>query len=410
MSKLPGRPSGAELPGRPSGAELPGRPSGAELPGRPSGATPHLLCGHATDTLSPAERSRLYRAALADQDIFDQLVEEESWRRIFSAPGVRQELLEALAEPAPAIAPGRERGITDALRGWLAGLWGVLEGGERHFAAKRGRRYMPSLAMGAAAAGLLALVLIPRWLELGVAGPLGPGEEPPKIATAPAGETAPGFVAKSYGGSPRHSSDEAPPRFVAKSYGGSPESTAEPRPASATRSLWPKSTGSDYLNLSYTLELNQPGGARQVPDTYAFSPGDQFRLRLGVDFTAWLYLFNRAVGDDTYSVLYPHTAGERGPLPPSQRDVLLPAGIWLTMDDSPEDEELVLVVSAQPWPPAEAGRAAIPAGELDAALAGAEADFGSLSWRRSEVEDRVRFTVEEGESAVVVVLRLLPDS
>ena len=69
----------------------------------------HLLSGHATDTLSSSERRHLYRAALDDQEIFDQLVEEESWRQIFSSPGVRQELLEALTEPAPGGTPINSR-------------------------------------------------------------------------------------------------------------------------------------------------------------------------------------------------------------------------------------------------------------------------------------------------------------
>ncbi len=383
------------------------RPSGAtQFRPRPSGATTnpsHLLSGHATDTLSPAERNQLYRAALDDQKIFDQLVEEESWRQIFSSPGVRQELMEALA-----VAPDGRVGIFEGLRGWLDGF---------RIRPRGGRRYMPTMAMGAVAAALLALVMVPRWLELGVTGPV---EGPPRVAAPsvvmpPATGEAPGeastkYVAKSYGSSPETSTGEAArPKFVAKSYGGSPEGTAAPQltPKGTTRGLSPKSTGSDYLNLSYTLELNQRDGPRQVPETHAFRPGDQFRLRLGVDFTAWLYLFNRASGDDVYSVLYPHTAAERDPLPPSQREVLLPADFWLTMDDSPEDEQLVLVVSALPWPPAGAGRETIPVSELNAALTRAESGFESLSWRRSEVEDRVRLTVEEGEGAMVVVLRLL---
>ena len=77
------------------------------------------------------------------------------------------------------------------------------------------------------------------------------------------------------------------------------------------------------------------------------------------------------------------------------------------MDDSPEDEQLVLVVSTQPWPPAGSGRDTVQASELDAALARAEGSFGSLNWRLSEVDNRVRLTVEEGEGALVVVLRLL---
>ncbi len=339
----------------------------------------HLASGHATETLSPAERRDLYRAALDDQEIFDQLVEEESWRQLFSAPGVRQELLEVLAKPASAAAAGaRDGGNTrGGFRTWLAGL------------------RVPPLAMGAAAAALLAVALVPRWLELGVA----PGEDspgaPPAVVEAP------------------------PTELVPKSY--DPEGGADPRPESATRSLQPKSTGSEplvregILNLSYTLELNQPDQPRQVPGTWAFRPGDQFRLRLGVDFTAWLYLFNRAAGDAVYTVLYPH-AGEVNPLRPTQRDVLLPAGIWLTMDDTPEDEELVLVASTRPFALAAAGRETVAAGELDAALAQAEKGFAALNWRRSEIGDRVRLTVErparggqtrQSEGDLVAVLRLL---
>jgi hypothetical protein len=171
----------------------------------------------------------------------------------------------------------------------------------------------------------------------------------------------------------------------------------------------PKSTGSEIRNLSYTLELNQPDGARQVPDGYAFGPGDQFRLHVGVDFDAWAYLFNRAAGDADYTVLYPHSDAERGPLPALERGVSLPAGVWLTMDDSPEDEELVLVVSSQPWTPA-AGRESIPAGELTAALERAESGFASLNWRRSEAGGRVRLEVERSGDLVAVLRLLAPPS
>ncbi len=321
----------------------------------------HLISGHATDTLSAPERSQLYRAALDDQEIFDQLVEEEAWRQIFSSPGVRDRLLRALDEPAPS-------------PGWLAGIKTWVEG-----------LSMQPMALGTAAAALLAVALIPRWIDVGSGGPVDLGAATPGVGTP--GAATPG-VATPGATSP-------PTEFVAKSYSG----------ARATRSLQPKSVGSEILNLSYTLELNRRGGPRQVADSYAFGPGDQFRLRLSVDFTAWAYLFNRASGDAVYAVLYPHTDAERGPLPPSERDVLLPADVWLTMDETPADEELVLVVADRPWELSE-DREAIPVAELDAALAGAEASFATRNWRRSEVDGRVRLEVEEG-GGLVAVLRLL---
>ena len=360
----------------------------------------HLVSGYATDTLSPAEQRRLYRAALDDQEIFDRLVEEESWRQIFSAPGVRQELLDALAEPATAadLAPeARPQRVAGGWRAWLGSLWGPPQGS---------RRYLPSMAMGAAAAALLAVALIPRWLELGVVGPVDPGDAPPSVAGPPATEAPPvELVPKGF--DPRQPAGDSPAsELVPKSISG-PDLKGADAPSSSTRSLQPKSAGSDYLNLSYTLELNQPDGPQPVAEGWAFRPGDQFRLRLGVDFTAWLYLFNRAAGESVYTVLYPQTAGERSPLPSSQRDVLLPAGVWLTMDDSPEDEQLVLVVSNRPWPLAAGGRETVPASELNAALEQAERRLDQLSWRRSEAEGRVQMTVGS-EDDVVLVARLFP--
>lgn len=300
-----------------------------------------LISGHATDTLSPAERRELYRAALDDQEIFDRLVEEEPWRQIFDSPGVKADLLEALDEPTGG--------------GWLAWLRPAT---------------VPRLAMGAGLAAVLAVALVPRLLGPGAGDPAAPGSSTSDL------------VAKSY-------DPEADPAI--------------------SRTLRPKSTGAAVRELSYTLEVNRPDGPREVPSTWSFLPGEQFRLRLGADFSAWLYLFNRASGDAAYSVLYPRTATEIGPLPASQREVVFPAGSWLTMDDSPEDEELVLVVSDRPWAPA-AGRDTLPAAELQAALKQAEERFSALNWRRSEVDERVRLAVEEGDDALVIVVRMLEGS
>ncbi len=386
-----------------------------------------LAAGHATGTLSEAERRRLYRAALEDQEVFDRLVEEESWRRIFDAPGVRDELLAALATSSASAEPAVEPGLLARLRRWFDGLG----------------RPIP-LALGTAAAGLLVAFLVPRWLELGVPGPIAPPPAAPEAA-APA-PAAPGPIPAApttpepsvpEAATPEPAAPEpvarapvAPPpgrptampqpageppaaELVPKRYvpgaartAPAPEPSPVP-PAAATRSLRPKSAAGSTRSLSYTLELNQPGGARAVPDGYAFRPGDQFRLRLGVDFTAWLYLFNRAAGDDTYAVLYPQTEREREPRPPSGSEFLLPAGVWLTLDDTPEDEQLVLVASARPWPAAGSAAQTVPAAELDAALERAEGRFQALSWRRSEIEDRVRWTVAGAGDDLILVVRLL---
>ncbi|HJV90659.1 MAG TPA: hypothetical protein VJ623_10170 [Holophagaceae bacterium] len=69
--------------------------------------TPHeaeqLLGGYATGTLTEAERSALFAAALAHQEVFDALMDEEALRELLADPATRAQLLAALAEPAKVV-------------------------------------------------------------------------------------------------------------------------------------------------------------------------------------------------------------------------------------------------------------------------------------------------------------------
>jgi hypothetical protein len=60
-----------------------------------------LLGGHATDTLTDAERRELMRAALADQETFDRLLEAEGLRELLADPAARQQVQEAIERPGP---------------------------------------------------------------------------------------------------------------------------------------------------------------------------------------------------------------------------------------------------------------------------------------------------------------------
>lgn len=70
--------------------------------------TPHeaelLLGGHAAGTLTDAERSALFQAALDHQEVFDALMDEEALRELLADPAARAQLLAALAEP-PKVVP-----------------------------------------------------------------------------------------------------------------------------------------------------------------------------------------------------------------------------------------------------------------------------------------------------------------
>jgi hypothetical protein len=55
-----------------------------------------LLGGYATDTLTPAERRTLFEAALANQQVFDELAREQALRDLLQDPSARQQLLNTL--------------------------------------------------------------------------------------------------------------------------------------------------------------------------------------------------------------------------------------------------------------------------------------------------------------------------
>lgn len=60
-----------------------------------------LLGGYATDTLSAAERTTLFAAALDHQDLFDALMDEEALRELLADPEAKAQLLAALSRTAP---------------------------------------------------------------------------------------------------------------------------------------------------------------------------------------------------------------------------------------------------------------------------------------------------------------------
>ncbi len=58
-----------------------------------------LLGGFAANTLTPEERSQLYRAALQDQQLFNALADEQALKELLADPDVRRRLLQTLQQP-----------------------------------------------------------------------------------------------------------------------------------------------------------------------------------------------------------------------------------------------------------------------------------------------------------------------
>lgn len=291
-----------------------------------------LLTGYANDSLEAAEQRRLAEAALADQEIFDAMVGEETWRHVLRDEDLRQDLLDELALSDPAV---------QRRRSWLV-------------------RARPAFGAAAAlAAAALAFVVIRPMMPT----------EPPTPGQAPA----------------------APPAAT-RSIGDLTPKSLETSPAPISR----------RLELSYSLERRTPSGVQAVVD-YPWAGGEQLRVRLRGDDEVSIYLFARSQGDDVYGVLFPERAAEERPRRLNDTGFALP---WLVMDSTPDDEELILVVTTSPWEGFKR-QAEIPAAELDALLATAEEKLRTLSWRRTALDDRVRLEVAEPPSDLALVLRLM---
>ena len=94
-----------------------------------------LLAEYATGGLSEEERKALFAAALQDQELFDQLMEEEALREAIELPGARNRLIDALQEEevpvaaAPARLPKTEPRRQPLWLAWAAGIGVVFVSG-----------------------------------------------------------------------------------------------------------------------------------------------------------------------------------------------------------------------------------------------------------------------------------------
>jgi len=146
-----------------------------------------LLGGHATGTLTEAERSRLFAAALDQQEVFDALMDEEALRELLADPEAKAQLLAALSSPAVSkLVPfWRRTGVLGAAASLLvASLAGI--------AYLRSPSALPTVPRPAAKeepAAKAAEAPVAKTLEL--PAPKGAGQTPatPQRKAAPAGDT-----------------------------------------------------------------------------------------------------------------------------------------------------------------------------------------------------------------------------
>jgi hypothetical protein len=83
------------------------------------GEAEKLLGGHATGTLTEAERRTLFAASLDHQEIFDALMDEEALRELLADPEAKAQLLAALAAPPKVVPFWRRTGLLSAVAGLI---------------------------------------------------------------------------------------------------------------------------------------------------------------------------------------------------------------------------------------------------------------------------------------------------
>ncbi len=269
----------------------------------------NLLGGYATDTLSAAERSALFEAALEDQELFDALAKEQALRDVLQDASAREQLIAALG-------PAREPFARRAWR-WLrqpaalamaGGMLAVLIGGglalwrtkpheqrEVLVADALVRQPTPSIAAPLCTARPRSVQRkLFRPPPVREPAPSAPLPTPPVLtATRPAAAALPlpravgRFAPAGAGGATRAMMQAAPMparSFIARS--GAPMASLKRAKALPTAAA--------NLAVGYTLLLkNADGGYSPVPAGALFHAGDSVRLQAEPTEAGYIYLLRR---------------------------------------------------------------------------------------------------------------------
>lgn len=168
-------------------------------------------------------------------------------------------------------------------------------------------------------------------------------------------------------------------------------------------------------SFEYGVELEDEradGGMRPVGRDFRFRSGDGFRFAFRADFDAYVYMFNRSDGAETYAALVPGARSRVNNPILAGDSVLLPGEPqWLRFDRERGWEHFVMVVSLTPQAAFEAVGASIRRDEFERVLARIESLQAPAS-RSSVTEDdwtREFFSAGAQDMAVAVRLPLAHD-
>jgi hypothetical protein len=101
------------------------------------------------------------------------------------------------------------------------------------------------------------------------------------------------------------------------------------------------------IALGYKIILNRNGYVTQVPESFVFQSGDQFRLVFQSNLPATMQILNKGTSGGG-KVLFPDPRiyGGANQIPAYQEAVVPPVG-WFQFDNTPGTEDLILVVTPQ---------------------------------------------------------------
>jgi hypothetical protein len=166
---------------------------------------------------------------------------------------------------------------------------------------------------------------------------------------------------------------------------------------------------SDEAEIAYAIEMgNGAGRPMQVSETRELHTGDRFRFRFQPRFEAYVYLFDRGPGQESYRKLFPDpqilvnnpiAVGKPVVVPDS------PTG-WLRMDEHDGDENLVLIASTAPLWEIEESPVVADRDDFEARLARVERHYRPSSFRRFEDGGWVKLFGAREKRDLAIVLRL----
>lgn len=337
-----------------------------------------LLGGYATDTLSDAERSALFAAALEDQELFDALAKEHALREVLQDPASRQQLIAALGPAGDPFAARAWRWLRRpaslAMAGGLAAL--LMVGG---FLLRRTNQTKPTetlmadaiatqpAAPAAPRGAIKPLLAEPKLKKSELKKMVQLPPPPPLPAQSTAQDAAQSMlasanlpVAQAAPSAALPAAPTAPPQVprpaVGGVSGGRPAASMElgrlvqstPAPARAFSAgahglAKAKSSGALVVKppVAYALLVEDGDGTyAPAPPGAVFHPGDSVRLRIEPPDAGFVYLFRH---DTSPQSPVPWTLIESAPVAKGQPCVL--PSIGAVQPDKPVRIELLLVFS-----------------------------------------------------------------